>query len=111
MTPGPEDLRLASILPEEDADEAFCERHEAWMKSITPLIKWDDALYSTTPDFTLYTCPQCVHEHRSNSIDSFKLMLLRLFNRWDQGDAPGDWFRYLREYDPDSDDPTVEVSR
>lgn len=101
----PQAIRHFSILPDEDADEAYCVRHARDMWGIDPVIHLQGALYTTAGRFSVYTCPSCLEEINSGIVSDFpdsgvkayQLALMQAFSQWDRGDAPGDWFRYVGE--------------
>jgi len=75
------------------------------MKSITPVLHTRGALYTTTEEFDVYSCPECLSEV-TNQFDKepndFLLSYItQAFEKWDRGDAFGDWFRYLGEGSPE----------
>lgn len=99
----PELIRHFSLLPDEDADEAYCVRHDRDMRAIDPVVHTQGALYTTADGFSVYTCPRCRAEidrqveREDGGLKAYRLALTKAFDRWDRGDAPGDWFRYLGE--------------
>lgn len=102
----PHSLRHFSILSEEEDDEAWCVRHDRRMVSRTPIVHTQGALYSTTEKFTVYSCPACLSELNQiaaqKDIDNggaalFKRALHDAFEQWDEGESPGEWFRYIGE--------------
>lgn len=103
----PNNVRHFSILPDEDADEAYCVRHDREMKQIDPVLHHDGGLYTTTETFSVYTCPRCLEdlnrkaEHPQGGLMAYQKALADVFDRWDDGDAEGDWFRYLRDGTPE----------
>jgi len=100
----PRAIRAFSILPDEDSDEAYCVRHARDMLSFSPVIHSQGALYTTTDDFSIYTCPSCLHEaakERENGPwDLFNGHVIAAFGQWDAGEAFGEWFTYLGEGEP-----------
>lgn len=102
----PDALRTFSLLPEQDADEAHCTRHDREMQSVDPVIHTDGALYTTAQRFSVYTCPFCLAEVGRQAgappIRIYRWHLITAFDQWDRGDAPGDWFRYLTEGGPEA---------
>jgi hypothetical protein len=99
----PKAVRPLSILPEEDADQAYCVRHDREMKGMNPPITSNGALYTTSERFKVYTCPDCLaetdreRERADGLLDVFERYLYKAFTEWDEGDADGDWFQYVGE--------------
>lgn len=99
----PRAIRHFSILPDEDADEGYCVRHEVDMRQINPVVHTDGALYTTAEVVSVYTCPSCLAEldreagKKGVGAKAYKSALSQAFNAWDDGEAPIDWFRYLGE--------------
>lgn len=102
----PATIRVFSLLPEADADEAFCVRHECDMKAVDPLVHTDGALYTTADGFHVYTCTQCVAAldsrgerdgHRCAGVRFYRRCLREAFGLWDAGEAPAEWFEYVGE--------------
>lgn len=58
----PENHRLFSILPDCDADEAYCVRHDREMVAVKTGFHFDGAIYATADDFDIWTCPHCARE-------------------------------------------------
>lgn len=116
----PSEMRLFSLLPDEDADEAFCFRHAREMLGIEPIVHSDGALYTTGDSFSVYSCPNCVQEISvtdhdelpDDGMSAYKRELVECFGKWDRGDAFDGWFQYVSEgsiTDTDSGDPFVTV--
>lgn len=103
----PEAIRHFSLLPDQDADEAYCVRHDREMRQIDPVLHTDGALYTTTENFSVYSCPRCVEElslragRPDGGAKAYQYALVQAFDQWDDGDAPGDWFQYLGEGSPE----------
>lgn len=97
--------RTFSILPDADAGEAYCVRHDHDMEQIDPVVHRDGALYTTVAHVSTYTCPHCLAEASSSDGTPARLIyragLQWAFSRWDDGNAEGDWFRYLGEGGPE----------
>jgi hypothetical protein len=102
----PATLRVFSLLPDEDADDAYCTRHDRDMRAVDPIVHTDGALYTTAKGFSVYTCPKCVAAlddrgdrdgHRCAGVKLYRRHLSDAFDRWDAGDAPGEWFGYIGE--------------
>lgn len=102
----PDFPRTFSVLPAADADEAHCVRHDRDMEQIDPVVHRDGALYTTTENVSTYTCPHCLTEASSRSGTPARMIyrtgLQWAFARWDDGEAEGDWFRYLGEGGPEN---------
>lgn len=96
----PRAVRLLSVLPDEDSDEAYCVRHDKEMRPVTLVMHTDGALYSTADDFDAYTCHLCRIE-MPNSEQAITGMLAELFDDWDKGETEGDPFQYVGEGTPD----------
>lgn len=98
----PKAVRYFSFLPDEDADEAYCIRHDREMAQIIPTIHTQEALFTTAPEFTVYTCPECRAdidrlEEAGVGKRLFDRALSQAFKQWDDGDALADWFQYICE--------------
>lgn len=104
----PKNVRYFSILPDEDADEAYCVRHDREMKQLDPVVHHDGGLYTTGEAYSVYTCLDCLAEidRAAQGIDgtavgAYQEALTDWFDRWDDGDANSGCFRYLREGTPE----------
>lgn len=87
-----------SILPDEDADEAYCHYHTRPMSKQSPLIQHNGAVYGSKDPFDVYVCTECLHLHSDyEPLGLFKLGIGRLFEKWDDRESEGDWFRYVGE--------------
>jgi len=58
----PKKHRLFSFLPDEDADEAYCVRHDREMVAVDTAFHFDGAIYAPADDFDIWTCPHCARE-------------------------------------------------
>jgi hypothetical protein len=112
----PENVRVLSLLPD-DEDGDYCVRHDQQMQSVVPVIHHAGALYTTADDVTCHTCGVCLSELLRSTVDVprvapdtddtgtadlLRAAISREFDRWDAGDAPGEWFQYVRDdIDPD----------
>jgi len=102
-----QDLHPVALLPDQDADEAFCKRHNFEMNQVNPILKWDGGAYSTNDKYSVYYCPACLNmqavigekktEHEYDGQRVYKAHLIHMFKMWDDGEAPGDWFQYVGE--------------
>lgn len=102
----PRAIRHFSLLPDEDADEAYCVRHDREMQKNPPTVHKDGALYTTAEGFNVYTCPGCIEGLNQQGagdgepkagVKAFKWALVKVFTQWDEGEANGDWFQYVCE--------------
>ena len=110
----PQSLRHFSILPDEDGGEAYCVRHDRDMRQIDPLVHTQGALYTTAANVSVYSCPACCAEIgrqvadaediEQGGVKAYRVALMRAFDRWDDGDAQGDWFQYVSEGGINTDD-------
>lgn len=118
----PQALRHFSLLPDEDADEAYCVRHDREMQQMIPVIHHNGALYTTSEGFACYTCGNCLGDVFTKAMQSqrdielppdagpediLRAQISKLFAYWDDGEAPADWFQFSREepsgeYDTDT---------
>lgn len=115
----PENARVLSLLPNgEDGD--YCVRHDQRMQQVVPVIHHVGALYTTTDGVACYTCGMCLSELLGTTVeaprvapntddtgtaDLLRAAISREFDRWDAGDAPGEWFQYVRDEHRDDVDP------
>lgn len=98
----PKRYRLFSMLPDVDSDEAYCVRHDVGMSEVPIDVSHEGAVYTTKERFTAYTCMLCHKEMESdpskpNPKQTFRWYLRQAFDAWDDGEAPGDWFKYRCE--------------
>lgn len=116
----PRSVRLLSILSDDDSDD-YCVCHDQQMQRVVPVVHHAGALYITADGVTCYTCGVCLSEVFSADVqaprvppnaddvgtdDLLRSAVSREFDRWDAGDAPGEWFQYVRnehlgDIDPD----------
>ena len=103
---GPSIIHAVSILDSSDKGDmftAYCDRHQNDMEDVKPTIKHDGAAYTVQDPFNVYVCGDCLFElfNESNDANSVKevydIHLMKMFEKWDRGDAPGDWFAYVGE--------------
>lgn len=102
----PANFRVFSLLPDVDADEAYCVRHEQDMTPLDPVVHTDGTLYTTADGFNVYTCKRCVAAldsrgnrdgHRCAGVKLYRRHLRDAFDRWDAGTSPAEWFEYAGE--------------
>lgn len=106
----PKSARVFSLLPPEDEDEAYCVRHDEEMTAVPVVLEQDGAIYGVAEGFTAFICPSCLREmaiqvqRRPKSI--WNQQVKQAFDRWDRGEAEGEWFEYRREVEDEggSDD-------
>jgi len=107
------DTRVLSVLDtthNRDMTSTWCDRHSDDMKNIDPFVEWKDAVYKMKEPFGAFMCPKCVLEV-AQVIDStpqttLEAQMLHFFLMWDNGNAPGDWFRYdceVEDFDGDAE--------
>lgn len=119
----PRSVRLLSILNDDDPDddgEDYCVRHDQRMQQVVPVVHHAGALYTTADGFACYTCGMCLSElfaaaapndripptaDETGTDDLLRSAISREFDRWDDGDTPGDWFQYVREEPRDDVEP------
>jgi len=101
----PSNFRVFSYLPPEDADEAYCVRHEQDMEAYRPLVHRDGGLYRPGEGWAFYSCPHCRREMGpSFAVARFiREGLAFAFNEWDDpdGQIPREAFNYVREGSPE----------
>lgn len=94
-------FRVFSILPDEDADETFCARHNRDMKQLNLILHSDGSLFITAENISTYACPLCLNaaarEIDSEPFEVYAAHLAKVFEQWEVDDAPIEWFRYLGE--------------
>lgn len=115
----PRNVRLLSILSG-DSGEDYCVRHEQQMQKVVPVVHHSGALYTTADGVACYTCGVCLSEVLSTTVeaprvrpngddvgtdDLLRSAVSREFDRWDAGDAPGEWFQCVRDEHRDDVDP------
>lgn len=117
----PQNVRLLSILNDDNpADDGgdYCVRHDQRMQQVVPVIHHAGALYTTADGFTCSTCGICLSEAFTAAIGGvrpddedtpstenvLRHHISRAFDCWDDGDAPGEWFQYVREEHRDAVD-------
>jgi len=83
----PRNIRFFSILPEVDADEGFCVRHERPMQRIDPEIKHEGAVYTTADGWHVYSCSQCRAELGDEAVQAYRYHLMQAFKQWDDPDS------------------------
>ena len=106
----PRAVRHFSILPEADADEGYCVRHDREMLTLDPFVHTQGAIYTTADGFSVYTCPSCLRDvgdlvdgvpddtdAKDVGIAAYRRALGDAFDQWDRGDAHADWFTYVGE--------------
>ena len=107
----PSNPRFFSILPDCDADEAYCVRHEREMPSAGVVLHHDGALYRTADDWGVYSCPDCYREVGPMAEPLFERYLLWAFNTYDDpsADVLDGAFRYAGEADAVDAEPGVST--
>lgn len=109
----PSNRRLFSILPDCDADEAYCVRHDREMEAITPVIHSDGALFGPAAGWDVYSCPACAIEVGPIAKRLFRERVAWAFSVYDDPDVEDldDAFRYIGEADEFDHTDDVEVDR
>lgn len=117
----PDAVRILSVLPDEDLDEAYCVRHEREMAEITLVAFYMGAEYELSEGFHAMTCEACAAELASiapdesaTPVECIRAWGMRVFKTWDVGDAPAEWFVFVQERDDsptEPDDIRVNVLR
>jgi len=112
MNDRPEDARspISVLNTNHDGDmsETDCPGHNTERMQLKPMIKRDGAVYQMQDPFRVYLCKVCLVELDVELYDKvgednggelwYRLTMTDLFDKWDAGDAPGDWFKYIGEY-------------
>lgn len=107
----PTNKRFFSILPDCDADEAYCVRHEHEIPAARIALKYDGAIYTTAEDWEIYTCPDCYREVGPTAEALFESYLSWAFETFDDTDVDvlDDAFRYVGDADDLDAEPEVSV--
>ena len=107
----PETKRFFSILPDCDADEAYCVRHEREIPPVRIALKYDGAIYTTADDWDIYSCPDCYREAGPKAEPLFKSYLVWAFETFDDTDADvlDGAFRYVGEAGSVDVEPGVNI--
>ena len=107
----PQNRRLFSLLPDCDADEAYCVRHDREMPAARVVLKHDGALYATADGWDVYSCPACYKEMGPLAQPLFKQHVAKAFELFDDPDvdALDGAFRYVGEADDLDVEPGVSV--
>jgi hypothetical protein len=92
-------IRSCSILPDCDADEAYCVRHDRAMSRLNLTLHHDGALFTTSDGWGVYSCPDCMTELGSDARPMLKRELSRAFDVFDDPDVEQltGAFRYVGE--------------
>lgn len=109
----PEAVRVFSLLPDVDIDEAVCARHQLPMIEYGIVVRTDGAEYRVADGFHAFSCPPCAEEMTEmveegdegdlSVSDVIRYYSGKYFMVWDRGDAPGEWFKYTGEAEYDGD--------
>lgn len=107
----PETKRFFSILPDCDADEAYCVRHEHEIPPARIILKYDGALYTTADGWDIYSCPDCYREVGPKAEPTFKQYLVWAFETFDdtETDVLDGAFRYVGEAGSADVEPGVNI--
>jgi hypothetical protein len=107
----PSNLRFFSILPDCDADESYCVRHDREMPAARIVLKYDGALYTTADGWDIYSCPDCYREMGALAEPQFKQNLVWAFETFDDTDADvlDGAFRYVGEAGSVDVEPGVNI--
>jgi hypothetical protein len=107
----PQNRRLFSMLPDCDADEAYCVRHEREMPAARIVLKFDGALYTPADGWDIYSCPDCRKELGPLAGQLFRQHLMMAFQKYDDPDADmlDGAFRYIGEADTADVEPGVSI--
>ena len=102
----PRSIRYFSILPDCDADEAYCVRHDRDMPQVNLTLHHDGALFTTSDGWGVYSCPDCMTELGSDGQTMFQRELARAFDMFDDPDTEqlNDTFQYIGEADAGGDE-------
>ena len=97
----PENKRLFSILPDCDADEAYCVRHDRDMVAVDTVFHSEGALYATADDWGIYSCQHCQREAGEAGEKFFKAHVTWAFDTYNDTDeeALDGAFQYVGEAD------------
>lgn len=101
----PTNKRLFSILPDWDADEAYCVRHEKEIPPARVVLKYGGGLYATADDWDVYSCPECAREAAPAARPFIRQAFVWAFDKFDDTDTEvlDGAFKYVGEAD-DVDD-------
>jgi hypothetical protein len=107
----PSNLRFFSILPDCDADEAHCVRHEQDIPPARIVLRYDGALYTTADNWDIYSCPDCYRELGPKAEPIFRQYVGWVFRTFDDPDtdALNDAFTYVGEAGSSDVEPGVSV--
>lgn len=107
----PSNLRFFSILPDCDADEAYCVRHERDIPPARIVLRYEGALYATADDWDIYTCPDCYREVGPQAAPIYRQYVTWAFTTFDDPDtdALNDAFKYVGEAGSSDAEPGVSV--
>jgi len=99
-------VRFYSLLDSTDKGDlftAYCDRHTVEMKDQQVVVKEDGALYKLQDPYRVYHCPHCLEAYAKEIGHTpemvYKAMNMKSFWMWDDGEAPGDWFDYIGEFE------------
>lgn len=107
----PSNLRFFSILPDCDADEAYCVRHEQDIPPARLILHYDGALYATADGWDIYSCPDCYKEVGPAAPKIFKQYTAHAFRTFDDPDIEilDGAFKYVGEAGSSDAEPGVNV--
>jgi hypothetical protein len=79
-----------------------CDKHFDAIETRERLtVEYDGARYSINDSYTLFFCVDCVREvaqgRQAHPEDVLEANIQTLFEKWDNGNAPTDWFYYVNE--------------
>ncbi|MWV41193.1 hypothetical protein [Natrialba sp. INN-245] len=99
----PSNLRVFSYLPEQDADEAYCVRHDREMDAFRPAIHRAGALYEPGEGYAVYSCAHCRREFGPTLSAYLRHAMRATFDEWDDpdGQLPRRAFDYVDEGSPE----------
>lgn len=107
----PTNRRVFSILPDCDADEAHCVRHERDMPAVRTVYHHDGALYTTADGWDIYSCPDCCREVGPQAKRAVQQYIAWAFRTYDDTETEmlDGAFRYIGEADTTDVNPGVSV--
>ena len=107
----PTNKRLFSILPECDADEAYCVRHEKEIPPARVVLKHEGGLYATADDWDVYSCPECAVEVGPPAKAFVRQAFVWAFDKFDDTDTEvlDGAFKYVGEADDVDDELEVRL--
>jgi len=89
-----------------DMEDTGCPFHDTERLALQPMIKRNGGVYIIQDPFRVYLCELCLadigerfNERSEAKRTWFQSILAEIFQLWDRDKSPGDWFRYVGEYE------------